>query len=102
MTLAYPKSKKRPRQVNDGRLQGEELAELRQDCWDRDGGHCQRCGVLTSFDAPHFWMFSYHMSHIRAKAVGGDNLANVETLCGACHREFHACGPSMEKPCPPK
>jgi hypothetical protein len=32
----------------------------------------------------------------------GDSLETTEVNCGKCHRRFHAYGPSMEKPCPPK
>jgi 5-methylcytosine-specific restriction endonuclease McrA len=47
-------------------------------------------------------MLSFHMSHIKAKRMGGDFLDNVETLCGDCHRKYHNYGPSMEKPVPAK
>lgn len=83
-------------------MKGIELQDLRRECWERDGGRCKKCGCYTIYDAPHSWMLSYHMSHIVAKAKGGDSLGNVETLCGDCHRKFHNFGPSMTKPCPKK
>jgi 5-methylcytosine-specific restriction endonuclease McrA len=83
------------------RLKGAKLQKLRADCWRRDHGRCVKCNTSTNPLAPHEWDNSYHMSHIHGKR-NGDFLGNVECLCGSCHRRFHACGPSMEKPCPSK
>ena len=95
--MIRPRKKPRP-----GRLKGEELESLRWQCYQRDAGRCKKCLIYTFYSAPQEWANSYHMSHKVAKARGGDNLDNVETLCGACHRAFHNYGPTMEKPCPPK
>ncbi len=95
--MIRPRKKCRP-----GRLKGPELEELRRKCWLRDGEACRRCGIHTYFYAPQWESNSYHMSHIKAKRMGGDTLDNVETLCGACHRKFHLWGPSGEKPCKSK
>lgn len=83
------------------RLKGPKLHKLRDDCLRRDKGFCQKCGMRVNPFAPHEYDESYHMSHIHGKR-NGDFLGNVECLCGYCHRLFHACGPSMEKPCPSK
>ena|ERR1700677_818972 len=95
--MIRPRSKPRP-----GRLKGEALQQLRMDCWFRDKGECQKCGIHTNYVADPMVSYSYHMSHIQAKRLGGDSLDNVETLCGDCHRKYHNYGPTMEKPCPPK
>ena len=78
------RSKPRP-----GRLKGAALAELRRDCWYRDGGVCQECLRVTDPDLPSIADRSYHMAHIKAKRIGGDSLENVRTLCGECHRDEH-------------
>lgn len=89
------RSKPRP-----GRLKGKDLAMLRIDCFARDKAICQDCGCVVIFDAPHTWPNSFHMAHIKAKRIGGDNLDNVRTLCGTDHRNEHAGGNG--KPCPKK
>lgn len=91
--MIRPRSKPRP-----GRLKGPDLEALRMDCWRRDHGKCQKCDCITNPFAPQEWPNSYHMSHKRGKRMWGDTLENVEVLCGSCHRRFHACGPSFEKP----
>lgn len=102
MIPRYTYIKKKRSKPRRGRLQGDDLLELRADCYRRDFGICRKCSCLTNWDASHESDNSYHMSHIKAKRMGGDTLENVETLCGACHRKYHNFGPSMEKPCPPK
>lgn len=42
------------------------------------------------------------MAHIKGKRKYGDSLDNVQTECGYCHRTYHNCGPSRDKPCPSK
>lgn len=91
------RSKPRP-----GRVKGKELEALRLSCWVRDNGECQKCGHFTIPSAPVESDFAYHMAHKRGKCMHGDSLDNVEVNCGKCHRQFHAYGPSMEKPCNPK
>src|SRR5690348_7136975 len=88
------KVRSRPR---PGRLKGKGLQMLRVDCYARDRGRCQKCGVMTIFDAPPIWDNSYHMAHRKAKRIGGDSLQNVRVLCGKCHRTEH-----NPKACPPK
>ena len=85
-----------------GRLKGGNMTRLRLDCYARDRGKCQECGVQTIFDAPRIWDNSYHMAHIRGRRIGLDKLSNVRVLCGRCHRLEHAYGPTRVKPCPPK
>lgn len=92
-----PRKKARP-----GRLKGYDLGKLRVDCWMRDKEACQKCGIHTLFYSPDWWPNSYHMSHKKAKRMGGDILDNVEVLCGDCHRKYHNFGPSMKKPVPKK
>ena len=82
-----------------GRLQGKELESLRQDCYARDMGRCQECHILVNPLIDPYFDNSYHMAHIKAKRIGGDNLENVRTLCGACHRKSHNAG---GKPVPKK
>jgi 5-methylcytosine-specific restriction endonuclease McrA len=89
------KPRKKPRA---GRLKGQELEDLRQACWARDKGCCVDCGQHAVYYAPHMWSNSYHMAHVRNKRMWGDNLDNVVTKCGDCHRSEHAGG----KPVPSK
>lgn len=95
--MIRPRSKPRP-----GRLKGVELAMLRTECWARDKGRCQRCFRHTLMHAPVDWPNSFHMAHRRNKRMWGDTLENVQTECGSCHRQYHAQGPSMQKPVPAK
>jgi 5-methylcytosine-specific restriction endonuclease McrA len=97
MTIRTRRTKPRP-----GRLEGEDLAELRVECYFRDKGICQRCGRKTVFGLNQECDDSFHMAHRRNKSMWGDTLGNVQTECGACHRKYHQCGPSMQKPVPAK
>jgi len=93
----------RPRkEARPGRLKGKDLENLRVGCFIRDLGRCLKCNRIVYMTLPHSAVNSFHMSHIKGKRMGGDNLSNVETLCGDCHRKFHQFGPSMTKPCPAK
>ena len=78
------------------RLKGKPLADLRRQCFTRDGWACVECGVGVS------WV-SGHMAHIKSRGAGGsDVLENVRTLCGGpdgCHMKEHNCG---GKPLPAK
>lgn len=94
--------RKRRNKPRHGRLEGDDLEALRYGCHKRDLGICQECRCLTFPDLPHTAPNSYHMAHIKAKRMGGDNIENVRTLCGTCHRKEHNWGKSMTKPCPPK
>ena len=80
------------------RLKGKAMAALREDCYTRDGGLCQACGVQVHDGFPDWHDRKYHMAHIKAKRIGGDYMANVRTLCGRCHRAEHNSG----KPVPAK
>ena len=95
--MIRPRNKPRP-----GRLKGTALIELRIACYMRDKGLCQRCGKGVVFDMNQECADSFHMAHRRNKRMWGDTLENVQTECGACHRQYHAQGPSMTKPVPPK
>lgn len=73
----YPKNK-------PIRLTGKKKRKLRQDCYERAGGHCEEC------DAPAPWdggvMYRGHMAHIKSYgAGGGDTLDNVKWKCATCH-----------------
>jgi 5-methylcytosine-specific restriction endonuclease McrA len=85
-----------------GRLYGKDLVDLRERCFLRDGGKCRACEREVSDDVPAWHDAKYHMSHVKAKRMGGDSLANVETLCHKCHRTQHSWGPSGAKPVPKK
>ena len=85
------------------RLYGPDLEKLRDKCWERDRGICQKCGIAlyrdSRFDGDPQ---AYHMAHIRNKRMYGDTLENVRALCGCCHtgdRAEHNCG---GKPLPRK
>lgn len=85
-----------------GRLQGDPLKELRQECLDRDKGRCVVCGKMVDPSLPPEHDDSFHMAHRRGKRMWGDHIDQVDTNCGRCHRKFHAFGPSMTKPVPKK
>lgn len=95
--MIRPRSKPRP-----GRLKGDDLRVLRSECYSRDIGICAECSQQTFTALPRYAPNSYHMAHITAKRIGGDNLDNVRTLCGDCHRKEHQWGKSMQKPVPAK
>ena len=66
------------------RLKGEALTELRWQCFERDAGICQRCGVYAPWDG--FWVSRGHMAHVKSRGVGGsDTLDNVVWKCASCH-----------------
>ena len=71
------------------RLTGKALEQLRSDCYWRDGGICQECGVRVSDLYPDWHGLKYHIAHIRNKRMHGDSLSNVRSLCGDCHRAEH-------------
>jgi cytochrome c553 len=61
------------------------------------------CGQIVDFDVQdEFDPRRMHMAHIGAKQRFGDDLSNVSTQCGRCHREEHQHGKSRQKPCPKK
>lgn len=93
--------KKKRSKPRPGRLEGDDLGELRVACFARDRNLCFY-GCPVDPELPHEDDSSAHMAHIQAKRRGGDSLSNVRTLCGRHHRMEHAYGKSMTKPCPPK
>lgn len=87
-----------------GRLKGADLERLRLECYVRDRGYCVKCSGRVLYYEERFEgdPEAYHMSHIRNKRMWGDVLSNVETTHARCHIQYHAYGPTMGKPCPPK
>jgi hypothetical protein len=65
------------------RLTGNDLGELRRQCYDRDKGRCVRCCRHLRYEAG-YWD-SMHMAHVKAKRNHGDTLENVQTKCLHCH-----------------
>jgi 5-methylcytosine-specific restriction endonuclease McrA len=76
------------------RLTGPDLAKLRRDCWERDKGLCQNCGIPTLYNARFDGdPIAYDMAHIRSRGAGGsDVLENTQALCHSCHMKKHAKG----------
>jgi 5-methylcytosine-specific restriction endonuclease McrA len=52
--------------------------ERRRETWERDAGRCTHCGVTVALD-------ECHIDHIRSGKLGGNELANLRTLCRRCH-----------------
>jgi 5-methylcytosine-specific restriction endonuclease McrA len=74
------------------RLYGKALESLRDDCWERDNGMCQSCGVRLEKE-PRFDgdSVAYDMAHIQSQGAGGsDVLENVRCLCHSCHMKEHS------------
>lgn len=70
------------------RMQGYEWRQRRKECYERDNWTCQECGVhctsrgKTKIQAHHI---------VSRRSGGGDDLANLVTLCMSCHhRREHA------------
>ena len=78
-----------------GRLRGKQMSALWEAAWERDEGVCQRCllPVLPEEGV---------LSHRKGKRMWGDHLDNVQIEHDACHKRFHANGPTLEKPCKAK
>lgn len=68
------------------RRTGKDLEELRDECYERDGGKCVKCGrrLVHSPDSI-LQPDAYHMSHKRNKRMWGDTISNVESLCTHDH-----------------
>lgn len=77
------------------RLSGAAMEALRLECWRRDGGICQVCGVATWWKARYDGdPEAFDMAHIKARGAGGsDSLRNVRTLCHEDHMQEHAGKP---------
>lgn len=73
------------------RLTGVDLANLRRQCWFRDKGECQDCGVRTFYAARFDGdPLAYDMAHIKSRGAGGsDVIENVKTKCHECHMREH-------------
>ena len=75
------------------RLEGLALADLRRQCFTRDGWKCVDCSKPVSWATGH-------MAHVQSRGAGGsDVLENVLTKCAGCHAKEHNCG---GKPLPRK
>jgi len=60
---------------------GAEWERLRRQALDRDNGLCQPCFALGGIK------IGTQVDHIIPKAQGGtDDLANLQTICEACHK----------------
>jgi len=74
------------------RLYGAKLRQLREDCWNRAQGICERCFSALYYE-PRFDgdPIAYDMAHKKSRGAGGsDVLENVECLCHSCHMKAHA------------
>jgi hypothetical protein len=103
------KRRKRPRR---GRLGPKDMELLRREVFDRDKNRCKqeysRVSVFTGdtvtwfCNRPVTWE-SGELCHRVSRGAGGHDTAE-NTFCGCkeCHRRFHTCGPSMQKPVPSK
>ena len=73
------------------RLWGDAIDMLRRECWERDRGVCQSCGISTYWEArfdgdPQ----AFDMAHGKSRgASGSDAIDNVETYCHECHMREH-------------
>lgn len=75
------------------RRNGKDMAQLRQEVFERDKFRCCDCGKLVSWD-------SGHLAHIKSRGAGGSDVElNLRTLCALCHAKEHNAG---GKPCPSK
>lgn len=79
-----PQPKKKPI-----RLEGKDYSNLRKALYDRADGYCETCGNKAPlFDADgQFDIFNCgHVSHIRAKSLGGDDsMENCLYECYGCN-----------------
>jgi len=75
----------KPGKMGIVRIYGEDLAQLRRECYERDEGKCQRdgCEKVLPFDGDLYTRG--HMAHIRNKRMYGDTLGNVRWLCYEHH-----------------
>lgn len=66
------------------RLKGKNIRKLRQECYERADGCCEKCGSAAPWDGGI--MFMGHMHHIKHRSLGGsDTIKNVQWLCNECH-----------------
>lgn len=61
-------------------LKGDDWKMQREAALVRDGRKCLSCGTRDNLDPHHIW----HRGD-----GGGDDLANLRTLCRPCHRARH-------------
>ena len=69
------------------RLYGKDLEALRDACWERDRGICQKSGMRL-YRYPRFDgdPEAFHMAHIVSRGAGGsDTLENVRALAALYH-----------------
>lgn len=77
------KVRKEPR---PGRLKGEDMTELREAVWARDGGLCCFCGKPVDF-------VRGEMAHLRNKRMWQDHIDNIKGPSHKkCHEDSHNCG----------
>ena len=81
------RSKPRP-----GRVRGKAMGAMRSEVFKRDGDCCTNCGAFVPKTG--------HLAHKRSKRMFGDSPENTCVECPKCHGEYHAYGPSRQKPCP--
>lgn len=69
---------------NKRRLAGARWQALRTAVFERDDYRCRWCGSTEDLECDHVHPFS---------RGGGDDLENLQTLCGPCNRRKHAKSP---------
>lgn len=73
------------------RLDEDEIGELREDCYHRDGGRCVDCGERIYLEG--YYPRRMEMAHILSRGAGGsDTLDNVQSKCGLHHTYEHNGG----------
>lgn len=84
------------------RLTGGAVGILREQCFERAKGRCERCGIAITLER-------FEMAHLRGRGASGEDvLDNVWASCGSrtgrpgCHKLSHDYGPSFQKPVPKK
>ena len=75
----------KPGKLGIVRLYGDDLAQLRRECYERDEGKCQwdGCGKSVPFEGDLYTRG--HMAHVKNKRMYGDTLDNVRWLCYEHH-----------------
>tara|TARA_Y100000034_G_C6681593_1_gene299653 strand:- start:82 stop:450 length:369 start_codon:yes stop_codon:yes gene_type:complete len=59
-------------------------ASMKKDVWDRQKGHCNRCGERLSMRAVEY----DHIKEVQhGGGIGGHKLSNIQALCANCHRK---------------
>jgi hypothetical protein len=69
------------------RLDGREMAELRQNAFARSQGYCENSVKGLRCSARIFWMTG-QLAHLTSRGQGGsDEMKNVLFVCEKCHVE---------------